>query len=119
MKHLINCMLKLKNSGYSVEYRKNILKSTLNAFDQMFKDDQSGIKPLYRDREWNKGERNHQKQSRKVNWYKGSEENIEYKSVLFVPVTKGGKLAKEMKNREEEINKYSKERIQIVEGGAI
>jgi hypothetical protein len=119
VKHLNNFMLKLKNSGYSVEYRKNILKSALNAFDQMCKDDQSGIKPLYRDREWNKEERNHQKQSRKVNWYKGSEENIEYKSVLFVPVTKGGMLAKEMKNREEEINKYSKERIKIVEGGAI
>ena len=112
-------MLKLKNSGYSVDYRKNILKSAFNAFNQMCKDDQSGIKPLYRDREWNKAERNQQKQSRKLNWYKGSDEKIEYKSVLFVPVTKGGRLAKEMKTREEEINKYSKERIKIVEGGAI
>ena len=75
VKHLINCMLKLKNSGYSVEYRKNILKSALNAFDQMCKDDQSGLKPLYRDREWNKSERNQQKQSRKLNWYKDQKKN--------------------------------------------
>ena len=34
-------------------------------------------------------------------------------------MTKGGKLAKDMKNREEEVNKYSKERIKIVEVGGI
>ena len=58
----------------------------------------------------------------KVNWYKGNgnnKNNIEYKTVLFVPVTKGGKLAKELKQREEEINKYSEERIKIVEGGGV
>jgi hypothetical protein len=44
---------------------------------------------------------------------------VEYKSVLFVPVTKGGKLAKELKKREEELNKFRKERIKIVEDGGV
>ena len=89
VKHLNNFMLKLKNSGYSVKYRRAILKSAFHAFNNMCKDDQSGVKPLYRDREWNKEERNKEKQSRKLNWYKGSKQNIEYKTVLFVQVTKG------------------------------
>ena len=86
----------------------------------MINDDKAGIKPLFRDREWNKEERSKAKKAQKVNWYKGCGKNeIEYKTVLFVPVTKGGKLMKELKQREEEINKFSKERIKIVEGGGI
>ena len=52
-KHLDNYMLKLKNSGYSVKFRTDILDSALNAFGKIMKDDQEGIKPLFRDREWN------------------------------------------------------------------
>ena len=45
----------------------------------------------------------------------GKNQKIEYKSVLFVPPTPGGLLAKELRNREEEINHRNKERIKIVE----
>ena len=58
-----------------------------------------------------------------MNWYKnkpGKSPNVtEYKTVLFVPVTKGGLLAKELKKREDEINKYSKTRIKIIEDGGV
>lgn len=119
IKHLNNYMLKLKNSGYSVKYRTEILDSAWKAFEKMLKDDQEGTKPLFRNKEWNKEERSRSKEAQRHNWYKGSSKSeIEYKTVLFVPVTKGGKL-KELKQREEEINKFSKERIKIVEGGGI
>ena len=49
------------------------------------------------------------KNCKKLNWYISEKNEIEYKSVLFVPVTKGGTLAKELKKREEEINKKSEE----------
>ena len=42
-----------------------------------------------------------------------------YKTVMIVPVTKGGKLIKELKIREEEVNKFSDERIKFVEDGGI
>ena len=119
-KHLDNYMLKLKNSGYSIKFRTDILDSALNAFEKIMKDDKEGIKPLFRDREWNKEERAKDKKNKKLNWYNGGSKNeIEYKTVLFVPVTKGGKLVKELKQREEEINRFSKERIKIVEGGGV
>ena len=120
IKHLNNFMLKLKNSGYSVKYRTEILDSAWKAFEQMLKEDKEGTKPLFRNKEWNKEERSKIKKEQKVNWYKGcGKKEIEYKTVLFVPVTKGGKLVKELKQREEEINKFSKERIKIVEGGGV
>ena len=47
-------MIKMRDSGYTALYRKQILSSALNAFEKMVKDDQSGTKPLYRDKNWNK-----------------------------------------------------------------
>ena len=38
---------------------------------------------------------------------------------MFVPVTIGGVLVKELQKREEEINKFSKERIKIIEDGGV
>ena len=126
-KHLNNFMIKMRDSGYTALYRKQILSSALNAFEKMVNDDQSGTKPLYRDKNWNKESRKEQKEGKHINWYKngGTEKtgsgtkSLEYKSVLFVPVTKGGKLAKELKKREEELNRFKKERIKIVEDGGV
>ena len=43
--------------------------------------------------------------NRRLNWYTSEKNRIEYKSILFVPVTTGGTLAKELKKRENKINK--------------
>ena len=44
---------------------------------------------------------------------------INYTSVLMVPITKNGELVKEVKKREQEINKFSDERIKVMEEGGI
>ena len=110
-------MVKLKNFGYSVQYRRQILNSALKAFEKMVEDDKNNVKPVYMNYNWNKDKRKKEKEDRKLNWYKngvgkyGTQLNkVEYKSVLFVPVTK-------LQKREEEINKSSKQRIKIVEDG--
>ena len=65
--HLNNFMVKLKNSGYSQKFRTEILNSGLHAFEKMLEDDNSGAKPLYRSREWNKEERQASKIKKKFN----------------------------------------------------
>ena len=118
--YLNDFMLKLKNSGYSKKYRMEILDSATKAFEKMLEDDRNGIKPLFGARSWNKNERDEKKRNKRVNWYKNTNEgSIKYKSVLFVPPTPGGILAKEMKKREKELNKNKEERIKIVEKGGI
>ena len=55
---------------------------------------------------------------KKLNWFnqnKGNEKNqIIYKSVPFVPPTPDGELVKELKQREQELNKNSYERIKFI-----
>ena len=86
----------------------------------MIEEDKNNVKPLFRDRFWNKEERDKVKKNKKVNWYKNEEKTkIDYKSVLFVPPTPGGVLAKELRKKEAELNRFSKERIKIVEKGGI
>ena len=112
-------MLKLKNSGYSKKYRMEILRSALLAFDKMLEDNKNNVKPLFRKRSWNKEEREAMKVNKKVNWYKNAAKGITYRSVLFVPPTPGGVLAKELRKIEVELNKCNEERIKIVEKGGI
>ena len=116
--YLNQFMVKLKNSGYKKNYRIQILQSATKAFDKMVHDDKLGIKPLYRNRTWNLEERTNSKKNKKTNWYKSGEKSkIQYKSILFVPPTPGSMLLKELRQREEELNGKSRERIKIVEKG--
>ena len=116
--YLNQFMIELKNSGYKKNYRIQILQSATKAFDKMVHDDKLGIKPLYRNRTWNLEERTNSKKNKKTNWYKSGEKSkIQYKSILFVPPTPGSMLLKELRQREEELNGKSRERIKIVEKG--
>ena len=45
-------MLKLRRSGYSQKFRKEIADSILKAYKKMVEEDISGTKPLYRSRDW-------------------------------------------------------------------
>ena len=119
-KHLNDFMLKMKNAGYGPKYRAQILNSALNAFNKMVEEDKIGKKPLHRSRTWNQESRILAKQSKMKNWYKSVDKSGKvYKSILFVPPTPGSGLLKELKNREEELNKHKKERIKIVEKGGM
>ena len=71
--HLNDFMAKLKNSGYSEKYWKDILDSGYKGFEKMLEVDKKGVKPLFRNREWKKDEREENKRNRKLNWYKNTE----------------------------------------------
>ena len=49
----------------------------------------------------------------------GTKNSQNYKTVLFVPPTPGSGLLKELRNREEELNKNIPERIKIIEKGGV
>ena len=114
-KHLNLFMIKLKNSGYSEKFRKEILNSALNAFEKMLDDDKAGVKPLYRSKSWNQEERKKAKLNKRQDWWNKENSKVQYKSVLFVTPTPGGVLAREIRKREAELNRHSGERIKVVE----
>ena len=112
-------MLKVKKSGYNLKFRKEILDSGLKAYERMREDDKNNIKPMYRSRDWNSEERQLLKAKKKFNWWNSDKSKIQYESVLFVTPTPGGILAKELREREAELNKNSLERIKIEEKGGL
>ena len=121
--HLTKFMLKMKNSGHKVNFRTRILKSSLNAFEKMVEEDKSGKKPLHRNRSWNKENRTKDKENKKNNWYKidknSEKSEKQFTSILFVPPTPGSELLKDIKKRDEELNKNEKDRINFFEKGCI
>ena len=88
-KYLNAFMVKLKNSGYNRKYRVEILDSAMKAFEKMLEEDRNGKKPLFRNKEWMREEREASKDDKKRNWYKDDKNS--YKTVLFVPPTPGVK----------------------------
>ena len=82
-------------------------------------DDANDGKPMYRSRDWNAEERRLEKSKKKFNWWNTDKSEIQYKSVLFVAPTPGGLLAKQLRQREAELNKNNKERIKIEEKGGL
>ena len=118
-KYLNLFMLSLKNSGYNQKFRKEILDSVLKAYQKMVEDDSNGVKPMYRNREWNKEERQTHKSKKRSNWWNTDKSKTQYKTVLFVTPTPGGQLMKELQKREAELNKNNQDRIKIVEKGGL
>ena len=110
-------MLKLKKSGYNQKFRTETLDSCLNAHEKMVEEDIRGTKPLHLRRDWNQEERKVLKLKKKYNWWNNDSQNIQFKSVLFVTPTPGGVLIKDLKKREEELNRNNPERIKFVEKG--
>ena len=71
-KYLNLFMLKLKKSGYTEKFRREVLSSIFNAYHKMVEEDKTGVKPLYRSREWNSEERKIAKLKKKGNWWNNS-----------------------------------------------
>ena len=113
----------MKNSGHKVNFRTQILKSSLNAFEKMVEEDKSGKKPLHRNRSWNKENRTKDKENKKNNWYKidknSEKSEKQFTIILFVPPTPGSELLKDIKKRAEDLNKNEKDRIKFIEKGGI
>ena len=91
---LTNYMARMMTAGYSEGYRRQILKHALGIYRKMKEEDSSGIRPLYRPKDWHLDERRQQKKRKKHNWSaKGG-----YIAPIFVPPTPNGELAKQLRD---------------------
>jgi hypothetical protein len=81
----------MQYSGYDKKFRHEVVASALNAYRIRKEADESGDRPMYRPKGWNKEERTKEKITKKKNWYaKGGNE-----SVIFVPATPRSQLQRE------------------------
>ena len=85
-KHLNRFMQLLKNSGYDVKFRNEVLKSGLLGYKTILEVEKSGFRPLYSQDLESNGEEA-EKQEKKKNWL-----GPFWKSCIFIPPTPGSKL---------------------------
>ena len=114
--HLNVFMVKLKNSGYSANFRAKIIRKAKAIYSNQLENDRKGTKPLYRSRKQILEDRSKRKHS-KISWWKTGKQN--FNTVLFVPPTPGGILAKKMRERQAQLSKNSKLKIKVVEQGGV
>ena len=105
-------MRRMMVGGYSEGYRKNVLCHAIRIYDKMCRESESGERPLFRPKDWNREERIIDKRKKKYGWStKGG-----YIAPIIVPATPNSGLAKalrEVAEREAE----SGLRFKVVEGG--
>ena len=119
--HLSKFMLKLKDSGYSVNFRAEIIRSAQNAYRIMVENDLNGTKPMYRKKDRIISDRLQRGKGR-VDWWNAKDQLKDiptYSSVLFVPPTPGSQLAKRMQAKEQILNMDGQMRIRIMEAPGI
>ena len=102
-----NMMRRMQYSGYSKGFRYEIVQSALHAYKKIQELDQTGVKPMYRPKEWRQSERRKEKEEKRRSWYRKGN----YSSVIFVPATPESSLKRSL---DEDVKK-SGLRIRIVE----
>ena len=91
-------MKRMKKAGYGEKYRKEILEHALRIYDKKWKDHRDGAQPIFRHKDWKRGERKKAKESKKLNWATRDG----HIAPIFVPTTPGGVLLKMMRTVAEE-----------------
>ena len=107
--HIDNYMMRLQFSGYSTQFRAQVLRSALKAHGKIKEKVANGERPLYRKKHWKQKERLKEKRRKKASWYKGK--NADFRSVLFVQPTEGSAL----KRAYEDVISKSQCKVKVVE----
>ena len=76
------------------DFRAEVVRSALIAYDSMIQNDAEGEEPLYRPKGWKQIERVKARRAGKVDWYKKRKGEDSNESVVFVPATPGGVMRK-------------------------
>ena len=105
--HLNKFMMKLQYSGYDQEFRHEVAKSAINAYETIRDNEELGIRPMHRPKGWRKVERLEEKERKKKTWYTQGG----FDSVLFVPATRNSKL----KQNYQHVIRKSGFRVKVVE----
>ena len=88
--HLSEYSARMQYSGYEHKFRLEVIKSALKAYENLIEAERQGKRPLYRHKTWNTREREQERKSKKLNWYKKGGN----KSVMFIPYTPDSILQK-------------------------
>ena len=70
---------KLRRSGYTVTIRHEVIKSASDRFHRMCTEEDAGVGPILRSREWKVEERRREKELKNTSWHKRKEDQVSAK----------------------------------------
>ena len=85
---------KLRRSGYPTTVRHQVIKTALERWDKMCEEEDAGVRPVHRPREWKEKERRQAKEKKRQNWHQSKEGQVS--APLIIDPT-AGSLAEEMR----------------------
>ena len=87
-------VVRMYHAGYPAKFRQDVVKQAVARYDGMMAADRDGHHPMYRDRNWRKQHERKPKPNKKTNWLtRGG-----FDTVVMVPATPGGELARLFQN---------------------
>ena len=106
-------MAEVKASGYTEKDRYEILRSGIGSYRNVKKKEEEGLRPFFRNKFFERNQRNNAKDSKKGNWFK--QRDNKFTTVFFVPPSPGSELLKMLKKTEEKYQLGENDRIKFVE----
>ena len=73
---------KLRRSGYPATWRHEVIKAAYEKFDKMCEDEDNGVRPIHRPREWKERERRLEKEAKVSNWHKSKPNQVSAPLIL-------------------------------------
>ena len=83
-------VVRMYHAGYTAKFRQEVVSQAVARYEGMLQADREGRHPLYRQRDWQKQEREKKKKTKKTSWLNKDA----YDTVIMVQATPGGELAK-------------------------
>ena len=103
---------KLRRSGYPATIRHEVIKAASERFKKMCHEEDTGVRPIHRSREWKIEERRREKETKKTRWHKRKEDQV---SVPLLLDPTQGQMTKEMKGVCQKVEEVTGWRIPVVE----
>ena len=105
-------MRRMMVGGYKEGYRRNVLCHALRIYDKMVRENETGDRPMYRPRDWQREERIIDKKKKKHDWStKGG-----HIAPIIVPATPNSELANALRKVAEQEGEQGL-KFKVVEGG--
>ena len=105
---------RLQDSGYGESFRGQVVRDCVLGWERKVEAAETGGRPLYRPREWQKEDREKKKLLKKTAWYRPHSDFVTY-----VPATPQGKLMEGIKRVVEEESSRIGVKVKVVERGGV
>ena len=103
---------RLRRSGYPATMRHEVIKSAVERYDKLCKEEDEGVRPIHRPRKWKEDERRREKELKRTNWHQNQPNQV---SAPLILDPTAGDMTRDMKEVCKNFENVTGWRIPVVE----